>query len=67
MIGEVETLKDAGELLSDLRSNGHSVVLASSAKPSQIEHYVNPLDARSSPTDGPAPATSRRPSRSPTS
>jgi HAD superfamily hydrolase (TIGR01509 family) len=46
MIGEVETMKGAGELLRDLRDRRHTVILASSAKQSEIEHYVDLLDAR---------------------
>lgn len=46
MIGEVETMKDARELLRDLHNRGHKVVLASSAKQEEIEHYVELLGAR---------------------
>jgi HAD superfamily hydrolase (TIGR01509 family) len=46
MIGEVEATKDASETLGDLRERGHTVILASSAKPSEIEHYVDLLGAR---------------------
>jgi HAD superfamily hydrolase (TIGR01509 family) len=46
MIGEVETMKDASQLLSDLHDRQHTVILASSAKQSEIEHYVDLLDAR---------------------
>ncbi|MGH2864606.1 MAG: HAD family hydrolase [Solirubrobacteraceae bacterium] len=46
MIDEVEAMKDAGELLKDLHESGHTVILASSAKPEEIEHYLDLLDAR---------------------
>src|SRR5581483_1504188 len=46
MIEEVEAMKDASELLADLRGRGHSVILASSAKPEEIERYVDLLGAR---------------------
>jgi HAD superfamily hydrolase (TIGR01509 family) len=46
MIGEIEALDGASELLRDLRSHDHTIVLASSAKQPEIEHYVDLLDAR---------------------
>jgi HAD superfamily hydrolase (TIGR01509 family) len=46
MIGEVETMNGAVELLEALHQHGHTVILASSAKPDEIEHYVELLDAR---------------------
>jgi HAD superfamily hydrolase (TIGR01509 family) len=46
LIGEVEPLEDARALLEDLKASGHAVVLASSAKPDEIEHYVDLLGAR---------------------
>ncbi|HEY2140931.1 MAG TPA: HAD family hydrolase [Solirubrobacteraceae bacterium] len=46
MIGEVEAVKDATELLSDLHDRGHTVILASSAKQPEIEHYIDLLGAR---------------------
>jgi HAD superfamily hydrolase (TIGR01509 family) len=46
LIGEVEAMKDASELLADLRERGHTVILASSAKPPEIERYVDLLGAR---------------------
>ncbi|MGA7705866.1 MAG: HAD family hydrolase [Solirubrobacteraceae bacterium] len=45
MIGEVEAVREASELLRDLRHRGHAVVLASSAKQPEIEHYVQLLHA----------------------
>jgi HAD superfamily hydrolase (TIGR01509 family) len=46
LIVEVEPLEGARELISDLRESGHAVVLASSAKPDEIDHYIDILDAR---------------------
>ncbi len=51
MIGEVEAMKGSSELLSDLHDRGHTVILASSAKQSEIEHYIDLLGARQL-TDG---------------
>ena len=46
MIHEVRPLPDARRLLETLKEQGHTVVLASSAKQDEIEHYVDLLDAR---------------------
>jgi HAD superfamily hydrolase (TIGR01509 family) len=46
LIGEVEPLEGARKCIEDLKSNGHTVVLASSAKPDELEHYLTLLDAR---------------------
>ena len=46
MIGEVEPVRGARELIRDLRERGHTVVLASSAEQDEVEHYVDLLDAR---------------------
>jgi HAD superfamily hydrolase (TIGR01509 family) len=46
LIGEVEPLKGARELIADLKDRGHAVVLASSAKEDEVEHYLDLLDAR---------------------
>jgi HAD superfamily hydrolase (TIGR01549 family) len=46
LIGEVQPLRGARELIEDLRSRGHAVVLASSAKEDEVEHYLDLLDAR---------------------
>src|SRR3954463_7074457 len=46
LIGEVETLKGSRELIEDLKGNGHAVVLASSAKADEVDHYLDLLDAR---------------------
>jgi len=47
LIGEVQPLKGARELIEDLKGSGHTVVLASSAKTEELEHYLTLLDARS--------------------
>src|SRR5256714_10262322 len=46
MIDEVEPLSGARELMVELNDRGHSVVLASSAKKDEVEHYLDLLDAR---------------------
>jgi HAD superfamily hydrolase (TIGR01509 family) len=46
MINEVRPLPDARRLLEVLKANGHTVVLASSAKAEEIDHYLDLLDAR---------------------
>ena len=46
MIEETEPLEGARELLGDLRDRGFRVVLASSAKGNEIDHYLDVLEAR---------------------
>jgi HAD superfamily hydrolase (TIGR01509 family) len=46
LIGEVEPFEGARGLLEDLKAAGHRVILASSAKPGEVEHYLELLDAR---------------------
>jgi HAD superfamily hydrolase (TIGR01549 family) len=46
LIGEVAPLEGARELLLDLRERDHTIVLASSAKPDEVEHYLDLLVAR---------------------
>jgi HAD superfamily hydrolase (TIGR01549 family) len=46
LIGEVEPLEGSRELIEDLKERGHAVVLASSAKEDEVEHYLGLLDAR---------------------
>jgi HAD superfamily hydrolase (TIGR01509 family) len=46
MIGEVEPMAGSRELIEELRRREHTVVLASSAKPEEVEHYLDLLDAR---------------------
>ena len=67
LIDEVEPLAGARELIEDLKERGHAVVLASSAKAEEVEHYLDLLDARGSSTTGPTRPTSSRPSPSRTS
>jgi HAD superfamily hydrolase (TIGR01509 family) len=46
LIDEVQPLTGARALIEDLKGSGHVVVLASSAKPEELEHYLTLLDAR---------------------
>jgi HAD superfamily hydrolase (TIGR01549 family) len=46
LIDEVEPLRDARELVLELKRRGHAVVLASSAKEHEIDHYVDLLEVR---------------------
>jgi HAD superfamily hydrolase (TIGR01509 family) len=46
MINEVRPLPDARRLIEVLKERGHAVVLASSAKEREIDHYLDLLDAR---------------------
>jgi HAD superfamily hydrolase (TIGR01509 family) len=46
LIGEVQAMHGATELLRELHDDGAKAVLASSAKAEEIEHYVDLLDAR---------------------
>ena len=46
LIGQVEPLRGARELIVDLKERGHPVVLASSAKGDEVDHYLDLLDAR---------------------
>ncbi len=46
LIEEVEPLRGARALLEDLKDRGHAVVLASSAKADEVDHYLDLLDAR---------------------
>ena len=45
LIDEVSVFEGARELLDELKRRGHDVVLASSAKQEEVEHYVDLLDA----------------------
>jgi HAD superfamily hydrolase (TIGR01509 family) len=47
MLPEVQPLPGAGQLLETLHARGHTIVLASSAKPDELQHYVELLDAQS--------------------
>ena len=44
-IEEVEPMEGSRELISDLKEHGHTVVLASSAKQDEVDHYLDQLDA----------------------
>ncbi len=46
LIGQVEPLEGARALIEELKERGHAVVLASSAKPDEVDHYLDLLDAR---------------------
>jgi HAD superfamily hydrolase (TIGR01549 family) len=46
MIAEVEPFEGAGALLGELKERGHPLVLASSAKSKEVDHYLDLLDAR---------------------
>jgi HAD superfamily hydrolase (TIGR01549 family) len=46
LIGEVRPLAGARELVEELKERGHRVVLASSAKAEELEHYLDLLDIR---------------------
>jgi HAD superfamily hydrolase (TIGR01509 family) len=46
LIGEVEPMEGARELIEKLRAEGSTVILASSAKQEEVGHYLELLDAR---------------------
>ncbi len=46
LIDEVQLLPGARDLVVRLKDDGHAVVLASSAKEEEVEHYIDLLDAR---------------------
>jgi HAD superfamily hydrolase (TIGR01549 family) len=46
LMSEVEPLEGARELIEDLKQRGHAIVLASSAKEHEVDHYLDLLDAR---------------------
>jgi HAD superfamily hydrolase (TIGR01549 family) len=46
MIEEVAAFEGARELAVRLKELGHTVVMASSAKPEEVDHYLDLLDAR---------------------
>jgi HAD superfamily hydrolase (TIGR01509 family) len=45
-IEEIEPMEGARGLIEDIKANGHRVVLASSAKEDEVDHYLDQLDAR---------------------
>lgn len=46
LIGEVEAMHGASELLRELSEDGFEAILASSAKADEVDHYLDLLDAR---------------------
>jgi HAD superfamily hydrolase (TIGR01509 family) len=46
LIDEVRPLEGSRELIVELKERGHTVVLASSAKQDEVEHYLGLLEAR---------------------
>jgi HAD superfamily hydrolase (TIGR01549 family) len=46
MIEQVEPFEGAREFIVDLKDSGHTVVLASSAKANELDHYLDLLDVR---------------------
>ena len=46
LIGEVEPMEGARELIEKLREEGSTVILASSAKQEEVDHSLDLLDAR---------------------
>jgi HAD superfamily hydrolase (TIGR01549 family) len=46
LIGEVQTMDGASELLRELSDDGATLVLSSSAKAEEVDHYLDLLDAR---------------------
>ncbi len=46
LIDEVETMDRSRELIAELKDRGHTVILASSAKDDEVDHYLELLDAR---------------------
>jgi len=46
LMSEVQPLEGAREVIEDLKARNHAVVLASSAKAHEVEHYLDLLDAR---------------------
>ena len=46
LIGEVRAMSGARELIEELKASGGKVMLASSAKQKEVDHYLDLLDAR---------------------
>src|SRR3954471_24117268 len=46
LVGEVGVMDGARELIEKLRADGSTVILASSAKQEEVDHYLDLLDAR---------------------
>jgi HAD superfamily hydrolase (TIGR01509 family) len=47
LINEVETMEGSRELVEELKRRGHTVILASSAKDWEVDHYLELIGARS--------------------
>jgi HAD superfamily hydrolase (TIGR01549 family) len=46
LIEEVQPMKGSRELIDDLRKRGHAIILASSGRAKEVDHYLDLLDAR---------------------
>lgn len=46
LIDEIQAIDGAGELIGELKDRGHAVVLASSAKAREVDHYLDLLGVR---------------------
>jgi HAD superfamily hydrolase (TIGR01509 family) len=46
LIGEVQPMKHARELIRELKGRGHAIVFASSAKEDEVDYYLDLLDGR---------------------
>jgi HAD superfamily hydrolase (TIGR01509 family) len=46
LIGEVQPMEGAQELIAELREEGMTTILASSAKQGEVDHYLDLLEAR---------------------
>ena len=46
LVDEVQPLPGARPLVVELKDRGHTVVMASSAQPHEVDHYLDLLDAR---------------------
>jgi HAD superfamily hydrolase (TIGR01509 family) len=46
LIDEVEPMEGSRRLIEELKDRGHTVLLASSAKEDEVDHYLDLLDAR---------------------
>jgi HAD superfamily hydrolase (TIGR01509 family) len=46
LIDEVQPMEGSRQLIEELKHRGHTVILASSAKQDEVDHYLGLLDAR---------------------
>jgi HAD superfamily hydrolase (TIGR01509 family) len=46
LIDDVETMRGSRGLIEELKRRGHAVILASSAKADEVDHYLDLLDVR---------------------